>query len=126
MLPVSSRIPASRDGRRPSNEAIGPDAGGVTVQHTLSGSSPALPAMSRRRRGRGRRRGQTPASGGRGRRPKKGETGLRFTRKTALYGAAGAIFAAAGFLLLARGSINLAPVLLLIGFLGFFPLALVR
>ena len=125
MLPVSSRIPASRDGRRPSNEAIGPDAGGVAVQHMLSGSSLPRPAMSRRRRGPGRRRRQTAASGRRGRRP-KGEPGLRFTRKTALYGAAGAIFAAAGFLLLARGSINLAPVLLLIGFLGFFPLALVR
>lgn len=81
--------------------------------------------MSRRRRGRGRRRRQTTASGGRGRSP-GGEPGLRFTRKTALYGAAGVIFAAAGFLLLAQGSINLAPVLLLIGFLGFFPLALVR
>ncbi|MDE0395319.1 MAG: hypothetical protein OYK82_11110 [Gammaproteobacteria bacterium] len=81
--------------------------------------------MSRRRRRRGRRRRQTTASGGRGRSP-EGERGLRFTRKTALYGAAGVIFAAAGFLLLAQGSINLAPVLLLIGFLGFLPLALVR
>ena len=81
--------------------------------------------MGRQRRGRGERRRRTAASGGRGRRS-RGESGLRFTRKTALYGAAGAIFAAVGFLLLAQGSINLAPVLLLIGFLGFFPLALVR
>lgn len=81
--------------------------------------------MSRRRSGRGRRRRQTTAPRGRGRSP-GGEPGLRFTRKTALYGAAGVAFAAAGFVLLAQGSIDLAPVLLLIGFLGFFPLALVR
>jgi hypothetical protein len=31
-----------------------------------------------------------------------------------------------GFALLAQGSINLAPVLLLIGFLVFFPMALVK
>jgi len=32
----------------------------------------------------------------------------------------------AGFVLLAQGSISIAPVLLVIGFLVFFPLALVK
>ena len=54
------------------------------------------------------------------------DPGLRFTRRTATYGAGGVVFAASGLLLLAQGSITLAPVLLLIGFLGFFPLALVK
>ena len=43
-----------------------------------------------------------------------------------MYGGAGLLSAVLGFILLAQGSINLAPVLLLIGFLVFFPLALVR
>lgn len=54
------------------------------------------------------------------------EEGLGFTRWTGIFAAAGVAFAGAGFYLLAQGSINLAPVLLLIGFLGFFPLAVIR
>ncbi len=54
------------------------------------------------------------------------DEGLRFTRWTGIYGGAGLLFAGLGFLLLAQGSINLAPVLLLVGFLVFFPLALVK
>lgn len=54
------------------------------------------------------------------------EEGLRFTRWTGIFAAAGTAFAGAGFYLLAQESINLAPVLLLIGFLVFFPLAVIR
>lgn len=54
------------------------------------------------------------------------DDGLRFTRWTGIFAGVGLVFAAAGFFLLSQGSINLAPVLLLIGFLGFFPLAVIR
>lgn len=54
------------------------------------------------------------------------DSGLRFTKWTGIFATAGVAFAGAGFLLLAQGSINLAPVLLLIGFLVFFPLAVIR
>ncbi|MEX0856167.1 MAG: hypothetical protein WD056_01240 [Gemmatimonadota bacterium] len=49
-----------------------------------------------------------------------------FTRGMAIFGGAGLMVALAGFFLLAQGSIALAPVLLAIAFLVFFPLALVK
>ena len=52
--------------------------------------------------------------------------GLRFTLWTGVYGGVGLLSVGLGFFLLARGSINVAPVLLLVGFLIFFPLALVK
>jgi hypothetical protein len=55
-----------------------------------------------------------------------GGDGLHFTVWTGVYGGVGLLSATLGFILLAQGSINLAPVLLLIGFLVFFPLALVK
>ncbi len=81
--------------------------------------------MGRQRRERGRGRQRAARVPGRAGNPGV-ESGLRFTRRTAIYGGVGVVFAASGFLLLAQGSITLAPVLLLIGFLGFFPLALVK
>lgn len=82
--------------------------------------------MGRQRKERGRSRQRAGRAPERVQNPGVVRSGLRFTRKTAIYGAGGLIFAGAGFLLLAQGSINLAPVLLLVGFLGFFPLALVK
>ena len=78
--------------------------------------------MSRRqkRKNRGPKADSPPAVGG-----QSGE-GLRFTMKTGVYGGVGLLSAGLGFVLLAQGSINLAPVLLLIGFLVFFPMALVK
>ena len=78
--------------------------------------------MNRRQRQRNRKAeaSRTPTEGGQGR------DGLRFTVWTGVYGGVGLLLAVLGFILLAQGSINLAPVLLLIGFLVFFPLALVR
>ena len=78
--------------------------------------------MNRRQRQRNRKAeaSRPPTEGGQGR------DGLRFTVRTGVYGGVGLLSAVLGFILLAQGSINLAPVLLLIGFLVFFPLALVR
>ena len=78
--------------------------------------------MNRRQRQRNRKveASRTPTEGGQGRH------GLHFTVWTGVYGGVGLLSAVLGFILLAQGSINLAPVLLLIGFLVFFPLALVR
>ena len=55
-----------------------------------------------------------------------GGDGLHFTVWTGVYGGAGMLSVTLGFILLAQGAINLAPVLLLIGFFVFFPLALVK
>ena len=82
--------------------------------------------MGRQRRERERGRQRAARAPERVEKPRVVHSGLRFTWKTAIYGAGGVIFAGAGFLLLAEGSINLAPVLLLVGFLGLFPLALVK
>jgi len=49
-----------------------------------------------------------------------------FTRQGAIFGALGLATVVAGFVFLAQGSISIAPVLLVIGFLVFFPLALVK
>ncbi len=54
------------------------------------------------------------------------DEGMRFSLRTGIYAALGLLFAGFGFVLLGHGSINLAPVLLLIGFFVFFPLALVK
>lgn len=78
--------------------------------------------MSRRERQKTRAGGSTRTPELRG----KERRALQFTVWTGLYGAAGLLTSALGFFLLAQGSINLAPVLLLIGFLVFFPLALVK
>jgi hypothetical protein len=51
---------------------------------------------------------------------------LGFTVWTAVFGAAGVLTAALGFYLLAEESITAAPFLLLLAFLVFFPLALVK
>ncbi len=78
--------------------------------------------MSRKQKGRNRgaQVGRTSAA-------KRGSgEGLRFTVWTAVYGGVGLLSAALGFILLSQGSINVAPVLLLMGFLIFFPLALVK
>ncbi len=48
------------------------------------------------------------------------------TRATAIWGGIGLAIVVAGFALLAQGSIALAPTLLVIGFLVFFPMALVK
>lgn len=68
------------------------------------------------------------SSGGTGARQREqdAEGSLRFTVWTALFGGAGVITAALGFYLLAQESITIAPVLLLLAFLVFFPLALVK
>jgi len=46
--------------------------------------------------------------------------------RSGIFGGLGLVTVVAGFVLLSTGSINLAPILLVIGFLGFFPLALIR
>jgi hypothetical protein len=51
---------------------------------------------------------------------------LRFTRWTAIWGGAGVVTAAVGFVLLAREAIEVAPFFLLAAFLVFFPLALIK
>ena len=78
--------------------------------------------MSRRERQKSRPGGSGEAPKARG----KERRDLQFTVWTGVYGAAGLLTSILGFFLLAQGSINLAPVLLLIGFLVFFPLALVK
>jgi hypothetical protein len=48
------------------------------------------------------------------------------SRRTLIFGGAGALVALSGFYLLSQGSIALAPVLLAVAFLLLFPLALVK
>ena len=77
--------------------------------------------MSQKRRERTRDRAAPPprtAAGAREDAP--------FTRTGAIFGGLGLATVIAGFVLLAQGSISIAPVLLVIGFLVFFPLALVK
>ncbi len=78
--------------------------------------------MSRRRRDRapkaGRRHSPAP--------PPRGDEVLPFTRWTGIFGGAALVTVAVGFFLLNRGSIVLAPILLVLGFLILFPVALVR
>jgi hypothetical protein len=54
------------------------------------------------------------------------EEDLALTTRSGIFGGLGLVTVVAGFVLLSMGSINLAPILLVIGFLGFFPLALIR
>lgn len=87
--------------------------------------------MGERRRNRRRKGGGSePASrAGPGDGPPVGTAGgavLQFTAWTAIFGGAGVLTAASGFYLLSQGSIALAPVLLVLAFLVFFPLALTR
>jgi hypothetical protein len=49
-----------------------------------------------------------------------------FTRWTAVFGGAAVATVLGGFLLLAGGSLTLAPVLLVVGFVVLIPIALVR
>jgi hypothetical protein len=81
--------------------------------------------MSRRRRDRGRTDAPTPAQVGR---PKGGGEvdRLPLTRWTVGFGATGLASVLLGFGLLHQGSISLAPVLLVVGFLVLLPLALVK
>ena len=78
--------------------------------------------MNRRQRQRARHVGARKSRGA----ERTDEVGLSLTRRTAVYGTAGVLSAGLGFFFLSQGSINLAPVLLLVGFLVFFPLALVK
>jgi hypothetical protein len=52
--------------------------------------------------------------------------GLVFTPWTGIYGGAGLATVLLGFFLLGQGSLAVGPILLVIGFLVFFPLALVK
>ena len=88
--------------------------------------------MGRKERRR-RRDGPERKARKRGRRgPEKADRGevetgaLRPTPATWALAGAGLASVLVGFILLAQGSISVAPVLLVIGFLVFFPLALVR
>jgi len=51
---------------------------------------------------------------------------LRFTRQNALLGAAGVGCLALGYWLLAQGSITAAPILLVLAYVVFLPLAIIR
>jgi len=77
--------------------------------------------MSRKRRERTRDQAAPPPRSSAGARDD-----APFTRQGAVFGALGLATVVAGFVLLAQGSISIAPVLLVIGFLVFFPLALVK
>lgn len=87
--------------------------------------------MGERRRNRRRKGGGSEATSraapGDGRpRGAAGGAVLQFTAWTAIFGAAGLLTAVAGFFLLSQGSLAFAPVLLVVAFLVFFPLALTR
>ncbi len=59
--------------------------------------------------------------------PTKKETSLatvRFSKKNTLFFGIGLILVIAGFVLLARGDIVVAPILLIVGYLVFFPLGI--
>jgi len=82
--------------------------------------------MSRRSRDRSATSGEVeprerPVGGG-----KASSTAPPLSRTNLLLGALGVATVLAGFALLAGGSIVAAPILLVVGFLGFFPLALYR
>jgi len=66
-----------------------------------------------------KKRGEARASGGT-------EEPLRFTALTGALGGAGILVIAAGFHFLNQGSINLAPVLLVLGYGVLLPLALIK
>lgn len=51
---------------------------------------------------------------------------LKFTRVNALLGAGGIVAVAAGYWLLAQGSITAAPVLLVLGYVVLLPMAIIR
>lgn len=82
--------------------------------------------MSKTRRDRNRTPDEakkvSPSQG----RKKGGDDAPPFTQWSWIFGGIGACITVAGFYFLAQGSIGLAPVLLAIGFLIFFPLALVK
>ncbi len=63
-----------------------------------------------------------------GRRPRESGASdgavLRFTRKNYLFLAAGCAIITIGYLLLARGSITLAPILLILGYCVLIPVAI--
>jgi hypothetical protein len=79
--------------------------------------------MSRRRRERTR---GTPPSPSPAAPQRREDERLVLTRWTGIFGASGAATVVLGFVLLAQGSMSLAPALLALGFLVLFPLALVR
>jgi hypothetical protein len=57
---------------------------------------------------------------------KKGEVlvDIKFTKKDSLFFGTGLVLVIIGFVLLAAGSIVLAPILLVVGYLVFFPLGI--
>ena len=57
---------------------------------------------------------------------KRAPEALAFSTWTGVFGGAGLVTVLLGFYLLIQGSLALAPVLLVIGFLVFFPIALVK
>lgn len=87
-------------------------------------------SLSRAKRRRLEREGALPEEGkGRSRRARGFEreeegTSLGFTLRNGILGGAGLLCVAVGFLLLAQGSITLAPLLLVLGYGVLFPLAL--
>ena len=58
--------------------------------------------------------------------PKDTPTALRFTRVNALLAAGGIAALTAGYWLLAQGSITIAPVLLVLGYVVLLPMAIIR
>jgi hypothetical protein len=74
--------------------------------------------MSRRKREREKSREAAP--------PRERDRSFVFTPWTWGFGAAGLATALAGFFLLADGSMTLAPILLVVAFLVFFPIALTK
>lgn len=81
--------------------------------------------MSRKRKDRGRPQPTTVAAP-KGRETSAAGEGVTFTAWTWGFGGAGLVTALAGFFLLAQGSMTLAPILLVVGFLVFFPIALTK
>ncbi len=81
---------------------------------------------------KGRKRRSRRAREGEGGQPPKGgrtrqrDEGLRFTSVNALFGGAALVTVVAGYVLLAQGSITAAPLLLALGYLILFPVALVK
>jgi uncharacterized membrane protein len=51
---------------------------------------------------------------------------LKFTRENAVLGAAGLLCLALGYWLLAQGSITAAPVLLVLAYVVFLPMAIIK
>lgn len=71
------------------------------------------------------RKGRSAPRGRRGR-TGEGEEALRLTPLTGIFGGVGLVVILLGYHLLNQGSINLAPVLLILGYLILIPIALVR